>query len=100
MFLPEIQYLTAQMFRTASVFALVSAAAAQSTTVVSLFLPEFDPQPLAASVVGADATATSYVLACQTDSCDINGASPTVVNGPSTFAIHFTQAAASGTDTL
>ncbi|KAL9638340.1 MAG: hypothetical protein Q9164_001616 [Protoblastenia rupestris] len=42
---------------------LVAVSAAQNTT-VSLLLPLADPQSLVGSIVGADATATTYVVQC------------------------------------
>ena len=51
-------------------------ALAQSTSVVSLFLLDTDPQSIAASVVGADASRTTYSLGCPTSADDAT-ASPT-----------------------
>lgn len=68
--------------------ALAGAVSAESTTVVDLILPMVDQQTILASVVTADATATSYVLNCPPDAdandCGI-GTGFTVFEGPSTL---------------
>jgi len=77
---------------TSALFAL--AAGAQSTT-ISLFLPDTDPQSLVASVIGVDATATTYLINCPagTDPSDCGyGDGATVIEGPSTLRLVFLQA--------
>jgi len=75
--------------------ALAGTAAAQSS-VVSIFLPQFDEQPLVASVIAAGPTATTYALGCPAgvdpEDCDVGpvgGSPPTVIAGPATWSIHF-----------
>ncbi|GKZ67482.1 hypothetical protein AnigIFM50267_001872 [Aspergillus niger] len=65
---------------------LVSAKA----TVTSMFIYDTDPQPLAASIIGNDATATSYSINCPpgTDSSDCGmGPGLTLIAGPKTTMI-------------
>ncbi|PYH94296.1 hypothetical protein BO71DRAFT_353573 [Aspergillus ellipticus CBS 707.79] len=60
------------------------------STVVSMFILDADPQPLAASIIGNDATATTYSVNCPpgTDSDDCGmGPGMTVINGPQTTMI-------------
>ncbi|KAJ9357757.1 putative GPI anchored protein [Paecilomyces variotii] len=66
--------------------ALVAGVSAQST--VTLFLPGFDTQSMVASVVGSDATATTYALGCAPDvDSEDCGVPPgfTIVQGASTM---------------
>jgi hypothetical protein len=87
----------------------IGLSAAQSTTTVSLFLPNTDPQSLVASVIGTvskqrlshaslfaypltsilqDATATTYLISCPPGSDSNNcgyGGGATVIEGPSTL---------------
>ncbi|KAJ9410090.1 hypothetical protein DTO045G8_2083 [Paecilomyces variotii] len=66
--------------------ALVAGVSAQST--VTLFLPGFDTQSMVASVVGSDATATTYSLGCAPDvDSEDCGVPPsfTIVQGASTM---------------
>lgn len=66
----------------------IGLSAAQSTTTVSLFLPNTDPQSLVASVIGTDATATTYLISCPPGSDANNcgyGGGATVIEGPSTL---------------
>lgn len=83
------------MRQPATLLALFGAAAAQ-TTVVTILLPQFDSQPLVASVVGVAPTATTFSLSCPSSAdanvCGIGSQGPTIVNGPSTWEMHFTQA--------
>jgi hypothetical protein len=85
------------MLQAAAIFAFVGSVAAQSS-VVTLLLPQFDPQPMYASVIAAVPAATTYTLACPagvaSESCGVGPIGPTVVNGPSTFEIHYTQTSA------
>nr|XP_001399150.2 GPI anchored protein [Aspergillus niger CBS 513.88] len=65
---------------------LVSAKA----TVTSMFIYDTDPQPLAASIIGNDATATTYSINCPpgTDSSDCGmGPGLTLIAGPKTTMI-------------
>ncbi|KAH6607682.1 hypothetical protein Trco_003995 [Trichoderma cornu-damae] len=79
------------MARSLALLAVSSAAlaAAQSTTVVPILLPYLDPQPLVASVVAADNTATTYAYGCKPgtpdDECGLAGTTQTVTQGPSTW---------------
>jgi hypothetical protein len=60
------------------------------TTVVTLLLPGFDNQAIEGSVIAADATATTYFLACPSgeDANDCGLATGlTAVEGPSTLSI-------------
>ncbi|KAI9927060.1 hypothetical protein ASPWEDRAFT_46539 [Aspergillus wentii DTO 134E9] len=57
------------------------------STVISMFIPQADPQPLAASIVGNDATATTYSINCPpgTDGSDCGmGLGLTLIAGPTT----------------
>lgn len=67
--------------------AFISFCAAQSTT--SLLIPDVDPQPLIASIVGSDTTATTYAIECvpgtDSNNCGIPGVF-TLTAGPSTAA--------------
>ncbi|KAK4197288.1 hypothetical protein QBC40DRAFT_106549 [Triangularia verruculosa] len=77
---------------TAGLGAMASAqdVGAATTSVTSLFLPGVDKQTVWASVVTAEATAATYLLACPPDAdsndCGL-GTGLTVVQGPSTFSI-------------
>ncbi|KAH8799853.1 hypothetical protein F5884DRAFT_838570 [Xylogone sp. PMI_703] len=57
------------------------------TSVVTLYIPGADVQPLAGSIVGSDATATTYVLQCapgtDSDNCGFDGPF-TLTEGPKT----------------
>ncbi|PWY74278.1 hypothetical protein BO70DRAFT_103877 [Aspergillus heteromorphus CBS 117.55] len=60
------------------------------TSVVSMFIYDADPQPLDASIIGNDATATTYSVNCPpgTDSDDCGmGPGMTVITGPQTTMI-------------
>jgi hypothetical protein len=74
--------------------ALVGTVAAQ-TTVIPLLLPEFDAQPLVASVVSVGPAATTYTINCapgtNSNDCGIGAVAPTVVAGPSTWEMHLTE---------
>ncbi|KAF1810642.1 hypothetical protein P152DRAFT_91742 [Eremomyces bilateralis CBS 781.70] len=67
-----------------------ASALAQSSSIVSLFLVNADSQPLAASVVAADSTATTYAIACDAevndDDCGIPGTA-TFTHIGSTYAM-------------
>lgn len=74
------------------ILGLAGMSAAQST--VSLFLPGFDNQTLVASVIGSDATATTYAVVCASgipdddeddEDCGLGGGL-VLTQGPSTFA--------------
>uniref|UniRef100_A0A093XKZ8 GPI anchored protein n=1 Tax=Talaromyces marneffei PM1 TaxID=1077442 RepID=A0A093XKZ8_TALMA len=67
---------------------LSSVVAADSVT--TIFLPFFDQQPLVASIVGSDATATTYAIACApgTDSTECGIPTGfTMTEGPKTMAL-------------
>jgi hypothetical protein len=69
---------------------LAGLSAAQSSTIVNMFLPDIDTQTLLGSVVSADSTATLYNIACPSgeDSSDCGLAGMTVLQGPSTALWH------------
>ena len=75
------------------VAAFAGSSVAQSS-VVSLFLPFFDPQPLVASIISVDASATAFHIACPdgTDSAECGvGPGFSIKGGPSTLELHSTQ---------
>ncbi|KAK4100280.1 hypothetical protein N658DRAFT_106065 [Parathielavia hyrcaniae] len=76
------------MKRASSLLLAAGLAAAQSTTVVDILMPMADPQTLLASVISADATATSYFISCPTvtssEECGFADGLE-VLNGPSTM---------------
>lgn len=63
---------------------------AQSST-ISLFIPGTDPQSLVASIIGSDATATTYAIQCVTVDSDQCGflEAVTLTEGPSRAAYTF-----------
>ncbi|KZL83368.1 hypothetical protein CI238_12376 [Colletotrichum incanum] len=75
-------------------FALLSSAAAQTTTVVEVVNPYFGNNPFDASVMDANPTATTYAVYCQKNSTnyqcrdDPAGLTLTLVGGPSTVEVH------------
>jgi len=78
----------------ATLFPLLGAATLilGQTTTQTLYIPGADVQPLVASVIGADATATTYLLQCSpgTDSSDCGFDGPvTLTEGPATAAYTF-----------
>lgn len=73
--------------------ALAGSALAQSTTVVTILMPQVDQQTIHASVVSAGPTATAYLLECPpgADSLDCGiGTNFRVTEGPSTLEYHMT----------
>ncbi|KAL1886455.1 hypothetical protein Plec18167_000386 [Paecilomyces lecythidis] len=69
--------------------AMLGLASAQSS-VISAFIPDTDPQPLVASIIGNDAAATTYFLTCRegTDSSDCGmGPGMTLISGPKTAGL-------------
>lgn len=81
--------LDSTMARSLALLAFSSAVLAAQTTTVKLLLPFADPQPLVASVVAADSSATTYAVGCPpgTDSDECGFAeSQTITQGPSTYA--------------
>ncbi|GAD95340.1 GPI anchored protein, putative [Paecilomyces variotii No. 5] len=69
-----------------SSLAIIGLASAQSS-VISAFIPDTDPQPLVASIMGNDAAATTYFLTCPagTDGSDCGmGPGMTLISGPKT----------------
>ncbi|KAF7168846.1 hypothetical protein CNMCM5623_001788 [Aspergillus felis] len=78
--------LTSPLLLSLAAAGLVSA----QTTVTSMLIYGADPQPLVASIVGSDATATTYSINCPpgTDSSDCGmGPGLTVVAGPTTTVL-------------
>ncbi|KAL6881322.1 hypothetical protein J3F83DRAFT_721842 [Trichoderma novae-zelandiae] len=76
------------MARSLALLAFSSAVLAAQTTTVKLLLPFADPQPLVASVVAADSSATTYVIGCAPGTPDEDcgfGVSQTVTQGPTTY---------------
>ena len=76
------------MARALALLACSSAVLAAQSTTVKLLLPFADPQPLVASVIAADSTATTYAVGCPpgTDTEDCGFAeSQTVTQGPTTY---------------
>lgn len=74
--------------------ALAGSAIAQSTTVVDLYLYGYEGDDIAASVVDVSPQATTYLVSCPpgTDSNDCGlGAGMTLVQGPSTIGVHYTE---------
>ncbi|OIW32210.1 hypothetical protein CONLIGDRAFT_260945 [Coniochaeta ligniaria NRRL 30616] len=66
---------------------------AESSSIVTLHLPNFDDQTILASVITANPTATSYLLTCPTDEPDDEcglGSGIRVLEGPSTLEVHMT----------
>ncbi|KFY59377.1 hypothetical protein V497_04343 [Pseudogymnoascus sp. VKM F-4516 (FW-969)] len=67
--------------------ALTTLSAAQKATVTTLFVPGTGDDPLVASVVGSDATATTYAIMCDPDAaagaCGVDG-TITLIEGPAT----------------
>jgi len=64
-----------------------------SSSIVTLHLPDFEDQTILASVITADPTATSYLLACPTDEPDDEcglGTGIRVLEGASTLEVHMT----------
>ncbi|KAL2009990.1 hypothetical protein VTN00DRAFT_5797 [Thermoascus crustaceus] len=84
-FLLRLELMTGASQSIISLSAILGVAVAQTST-ISLFLLGFDEQSLVASVAGADATATTYVVQCsdQEDECGLPGP-VTVQQGPSTL---------------
>ncbi|ELR07269.1 hypothetical protein GMDG_08340 [Pseudogymnoascus destructans 20631-21] len=66
--------------------ALATVSAAQKAT-VTLFVPSTDEQPLVASIIGSDATATTYAVSCdpgaEAQDCGVEG-TITLTEGPTT----------------
>lgn len=66
---------------------------AASSSIVNLHIPDADDQPILASVITANPTATSYLLTCPTDEpaedCGL-GSGIRVLEGPSTLEVHMT----------
>lgn len=76
------------MLSTTVAIALLSSVAA-ADTVTTLFFPNFDQQPLVASVMGSDATATTYSIACAPDTDPVDCGVYTgfvMVQGPKTVS--------------
>lgn len=73
--------------------ALAGCTYAQSTT-IDLILPIYSQEVVMGSIVGVEATATTYLLTCPTSvesaSCDL-GSGIELIEGPSVFEIHMTE---------
>jgi hypothetical protein len=79
----------------ASLLAAAGLAAAQSSTVVNVFLPAFGSDNLVASVISAGPDATSYRVSCPTsgadsDECGLASDGLNVLYGPSTLTYGLT----------
>ncbi|RAO72648.1 uncharacterized protein BHQ10_008660 [Talaromyces amestolkiae] len=77
------------MRSTTVAMALLSTVVA-ADTVTTIWLPGFDQQPLVASIIGGDATATTYSIACAagTDPTDCGVATGfTMIEGPKTMSL-------------
>jgi len=62
------------------------------TSVVTIPLPGYDPQPLVASIIGSDATATTYLIQCTPGTDDDECGIPmpvTVTEGPAIAAVTY-----------
>lgn len=79
-----------------SVFAQSSSASSsESSSVVDIILPMLEPQTILGSVVGVDATATTFFLTCPTDSVNLQcglGKGLEIIEGPEVLEVHMTQA--------
>ncbi|KAI9040162.1 putative GPI anchored glycoprotein [Aspergillus affinis] len=68
---------------------LASAISVVANDIVSIFLPEADPQPIVGKVIGVDGPLTSYVLYCapgtDSDECGLPSEGYTVAQGASTY---------------
>jgi hypothetical protein len=72
-----------------------SASGSASSSVVDIILPMLDPQTIMGSVVGVDATATTFFLTCPTDAVSLQcglGKGLEIVEGPEVLELHMTQA--------
>lgn len=72
-----------------------SANSSASSSVVDIILPMLEPQTIMASVVGVDATATTFFLTCPTDAVSLQcglGKGLEIVEGPEVLEVHMTQA--------
>lgn len=72
-----------------------SASSSASSSVVDIILPMLEPQTIMGSVVGVDATATTFFLTCPTDAVSLQcglGKGLEVVEGPEVLEVHMTQA--------
>jgi len=80
---------TSSILATAALLGLTAASVETST--VTLILFGFDPQPLVGSVMGSDATATTYSIKCKpgTDAsnCGLPAGGMTIAEGPSTVSM-------------
>lgn len=66
-----------------------------TSTVIDIMLPMIDDQTIMGSIMGVDATATSYYLTCPTDESSVNcalGNGIAVVEGPEVLEVHMTAA--------
>lgn len=79
-----------------SVFAQsTSATTTESSSVIDIILPMIESQTILGSVVGVDATATTFFLTCPTDSVSLQcglGKGLELVEGPEVLEVHMTQA--------
>lgn len=82
----------------AALASCVYAETANSTTssVIDIVLPMLDSQTVMGSIVGVDATATSYFLTCPTSESSLDcglGSGMEVVEGASVLEVHYTEGA-------
>lgn len=73
--------------------AYAEAANSTTSTVIDVILPMIDDQTIMGSIMGVDATATSYYLSCPTDESSVNcalGNGIAVVEGPDVLEVHMT----------
>ncbi|OKL60338.1 hypothetical protein UA08_04013 [Talaromyces atroroseus] len=82
----------------AMALALMSSVVAAENVVTTLFLPGFDQQPLVASIVGGDSSATTYSIGCAdgtpSDECGA-GNGFTLIEGPETASMEMVVGASS-----
>ncbi|KAJ0114518.1 hypothetical protein J7T55_004761 [Diaporthe amygdali] len=78
-----------------SVFAQSTTGSSASSSVVDIILPMLESQTIMGSVMGADATATTFFLTCPTDAPSLQcglGKGMEVVEGSEVLEVHMTQA--------
>lgn len=78
-------------------YAATSTANSTTSTVIDILLPMLDSQTVMASIMGVDATATSYFITCPTSESSVDcglGSGMEVVEGSSVLEVHYTESAA------
>ncbi|KAG8166462.1 hypothetical protein KVR01_002151 [Diaporthe batatas] len=71
-----------------------SASSSAGSSVVDIILPMLEPQTIMGSVVGVDATATTFFLTCPTDAVSLQcglGKGLEIVEGQEVLEVHMTQ---------